>query len=428
MTLKRIVSLSVFFIFMISELYAQESIISKGDLWLYNDHKHVLPTNWYNDKNASPNWKEGPSPLGYGDTEIKTVIGFGDNPKKKDITKYFKKVFIVNDPYKHLIYKLNVQRDDGVVIYLNGKEIMRNNMPNGTITDSTRANDLIFNSYNENLKHSKLISPDDLVSGTNIISASVHQAREDSSDCIFNLELEGSSNHEIIPLLLKEQTIKNLTLDLKLRELNYAQEVAKKDSQIELIEGSRNNMQLFLTIIGFIFLTTLAFLLYKWREFTSKEKSLLKSITDLKEINEDKNREMMNISLSSLNDKQYLKGIKKSLEESLESTDKNNLVYAAKSVINNINYNSSSSEDWENLRKHFNAVHSGYIDKLKKLHPSLTDVEIRHCIFIRLHMQTKEIANTLHIDPKSVQVSRYRLKKKMNLGEEINLKEYLLSL
>lgn len=427
MSLKRILFLCFFSLFIICDLFAQENIISKGDDWLYYDQKPLLPFNWYSDNSISQNWKEGVSPLGYGDRKVKTIINFGDDPKKKDITKYFKKTFQIKDPYKYLIYKLNVQRDDGIVVYLNGKEVMRNNMPEGKITASTRANDLIFNSYNESLLHSKLLSPDDFVSGLNTISASVHQAREISSDCIFSLELEGSNEPEMIPLLLKEQTIKNLTLDLKLRELNHSQEIAEKDSRLKFIERSRNNTRLYLIAVTFIFFITFAFLLYKWREFISKEKFLLKNITELKKINEDRNREMMNISLSSLNDKQYLKGIKRNLEESLESSDKNKLVYAAKSIINNIKYASSSSEDWENLRKHFNAVHSGYMDKLKKLHPTLTDVEIRHCIFIRLHMQTKEIASTLHIDPKSVQVSRYRLKKKMNLDENTDLKEYLLS-
>ena len=95
-------------------------------------------------------------------------------------------------------------------------------------------------------------------------------------------------------------------------------------------------------------------------------------------------------------------------------------------IAKQIDYNIGHEDDWENLKKHFNAIHTGYFDQLIKLHPSLTEVELRHCIFIKLHMQTKEIAKILNIDPKSVQVSRYRIKKKMKLPEQVDLRDYLM--
>lgn len=82
----------------------------------------------------------------------------------------------------------------------------------------------------------------------------------------------------------------------------------------------------------------------------------------------------------------------------------------------------------ENLKKHFNEVNSGFVDRLISKYPLLTDIELRHCIFIKLHMQTKEIANILHIDPRSVQAARYRIKKKMDLDEGIDLRDYLLNI
>jgi len=82
-------------------------------------------------------------------------------------------------------------------------------------------------------------------------------------------------------------------------------------------------------------------------------------------------------------------------------------------------------DDWINLKKHFNVIHTDFFDKLNKLHPLLSESEIRHCVFMKLHMHTKEIARLMNIDPKSVQTSRYRLKKKMNLDDNIDLKDYL---
>ncbi len=65
---------------------------------------------------------------------------------------------------------------------------MRNNMPEGDIDYNTKASSLIFSSEKEVIFHSIILSPDDFVEGVNCISASVHQARAISSDCLFNLE------------------------------------------------------------------------------------------------------------------------------------------------------------------------------------------------------------------------------------------------
>ncbi|PIA81214.1 hypothetical protein BFR04_14835 [Gaetbulibacter sp. 4G1] len=425
-SLLKTLTILLFTFFVFHNGYGQVKIIKTGDEWEFNDDGIEPPKDWIKQKNIINNWKTGASPLGYGSSLIKTTVSYGSDSENKHITKYFKKTFIVDDPYAYLIYKLNVQRDDGIVIYLNGHEVMRDNMPDGEITNETTAVDLIFTDATEKITHTKLLSPDLLNQGLNTICASVHQARKISSDCIFNLEIIGDNSAESIPLLLKEQAIKNLSLDIKLKEVNHKQELEKKELRIEFIEHSKNNYKISLFIIcGILLLCILAFL-YVFRNFIKKEKIYTENILDLKEANKNKDREMMNFSLSSLNNKQYLKELKRELEFNIKN--KTSLEQKGiKRIVNQIDYNLDHDEDWENLKKHFNAVHSGFFDKLIKLHPSLSEVELRHCIFIKLHMQTKEIANLLHIDPRSVQASRYRLKKKMNLNENTDLKEYLLS-
>ncbi|WP_430811017.1 MULTISPECIES: helix-turn-helix transcriptional regulator [unclassified Carboxylicivirga] len=72
-------------------------------------------------------------------------------------------------------------------------------------------------------------------------------------------------------------------------------------------------------------------------------------------------------------------------------------------------------------------VHAGYLEKLKYLHPNLSDIELKHCIFIKLHMEAKEVASLLNVEPRSVATSKYRIKKKLQLTEAHDLKDYLLS-
>ncbi len=408
-------------------VYCQEMIVKEGDDWQYYDDEAAPPKEWKKLSALSGNWKIGASPLGYGDDRINTVISFGDDPRNKHITKYFKKTFRIENPYKHLIYKLNVQRDDGIVIYLNGHEILRNNMPEGEINNTTKASSLIISDFNEEFFHTKLLSPDELITGVNTISASVHQTRSSSSDCLFNLELIGVDNAEMLPILLKELTIKNLNLNIEVKEINHKLELEKKDLRFEFLEQSYKNVKTTIYIISALFFISTFFLYYVWKTSINKERKFSEKILELKELGYSKDREMMNISLNSLYNQQYLKEIKRELEGNFKG-DEQSIKTAVKKIISQIEYNLNHDDDWENLKKHFNAVHSGFCNKLVKIHPSLSDVELRHCIFIKLHMHTKEIATILHIDPRSVQTSRYRIKKKMNINEGTELRDYLLKL
>mgnify|MGYP000206345182 CR=1 FL=1 len=424
--LKIIFNLSLF-IFVSLNTFSQKKIISTGDNWQYYDDEKTPTAGWEKSDEFTKNWKLGVSPLGYGDSKVKTKIGFGDDPKAKHITKYFKIKFRLDDPYQNLAYSLNLLRDDGAVVYLNGREIMRSNMPIGKITNSTLANSLVVTSEAENNFHKKLLLPDDLISGINTISVSVHKARKTSVDCIFDLEIIAENNPDLLPSLIKERSIKNLTFESKLREINYAQKAENKELQFQLLLQSKNNIKLLFFIASFLFLITLISLYYIWKLLSKKIHKLKLKTAELKTSNQNKHKEMMSFSIKSLNNQQYLKGLKKELELNLED----NLASSRKGIkkiINQIEFNLEVNEDFENLKKHFNAVHLGYYDKIIALHPSLSEVELRHCIFIKLFMQTKEIANILHIDPKSVQASRYRIKKKMKLDENTDLRDYLLSI
>lgn len=416
----KILIISIFFVSICNYVSGQTKIISTGDEWQYYDAKAEPPKGWERHTDLTNDWKKGISPLGYGSSIVVTNISFGDDPEYKHITKYFKKTFLINDPYAYLIYKLSVQRDDGIVVYLNGNEVIRDNMPEGIVTNSTTANSLIFTSLKEKIMHTFLLSPEYFIDGVNTISASVHQAQRISSDCIFNLELVGDNDSKMIPLLLREQTIKNLNIGIKLKDVNHKIEIEKKDLQYQQLEQSKNTYKTLFLVVTILLLLNIISLLYLWIIFTNKEKRL-------KEINQNKDREMMNISLNIFNSQQFLKELKRDIENYVKD-DVSTIKKELKRTITRIDYSLGHENDWERLKKHFSSVHTGYVDKLVKLHPSLTDVELRHCIFIKLHMQTKEIANILHIDPRSVQASRYRLKKKMNLDENRDLREYLKSL
>jgi PAS domain S-box-containing protein len=83
--------------------------------------------------------------------------------------------------------------------------------------------------------------------------------------------------------------------------------------------------------------------------------------------------------------------------------------------------------DWKMLIANFEEVHPGFFSRLKKTHPQLSPGDIKHCACIKMNFDTKEIARFFNIKAPSVQIARVRLKKKMELSDETDLRTYILN-
>jgi len=167
------------------------TLISTGAIWRYRDTGENLQSAWtaipYNDSG----WSNGPAQLGYGDGDERTVVSFGPNSSAKYITTYFRNSFVVDDPAAFSSLNLRLLRDDGAVVYLNGSEIYRNNMPGGPIDYLTTASGSV---PDETTFYSSPVNPGYLVPGTNVIAVEMHQAGGTSSDLSFDFELTGVQN------------------------------------------------------------------------------------------------------------------------------------------------------------------------------------------------------------------------------------------
>ncbi len=107
------------------------------------------------------------------------------------ITYYFRKSFTVADPAQYAGLTLNLRRDDGAVVYLNGTEIARSNMPTTTVTYATRAS--TTTSGTDQTKFFTFTVPTNLlVAGNNVLAVEVHQVTANSNDLVFDLSLEGT--------------------------------------------------------------------------------------------------------------------------------------------------------------------------------------------------------------------------------------------
>jgi len=87
---------------------------------------------------------------------------------------------------------------------------------------------------------------------------------------------------------------------------------------------------------------------------------------------------------------------------------------------------SKSEQDWELFKTQINELHSDFFSRLKRDFHCLTQHDIRHCAYIKLNFDTKEIARFFNVKPETIQMARVRMKKKMKLSEATDLKDFIL--
>jgi hypothetical protein len=168
-----------------------QTYIAAGSTWQYWDNVTPVATGWHTTSFDDSAWPSGPARFGWGlDGEVTPLT-------QGRITHYFRRWFVVNLP--GLITELNfgLVRDDGAVVYLNGVEVFRSNMPNGPVNASTLAS-TTANTPDETTYFSYKLNTAglDLTAGSNLISVELHQASATSSDAGFDLELFGTGTSE----------------------------------------------------------------------------------------------------------------------------------------------------------------------------------------------------------------------------------------
>lgn len=132
-----------------------------------------------------------------------------------------------------------------------------------------------------------------------------------------------------------------------------------------------------------------------------------------------KNKELAVSTMSLIKKNEFLTNIKDQLKESESSK--------VKSVIKTIDKDINEEYNWNLFRDAFNNADKEFFKKIKSRHPDLTSNDLKLCAYLRLNLSSKEIAPLLNISVKSVEIKRYRLRKKMLLNRDVNLVEYILA-
>lgn len=171
---------------------ATDTFVPFGSLWRFLDDGSDQGTAWVAPAFEDSLWNSGPAELGYGDNDEATVVSFGGVNNNKHITTYFRHSFNVLNPSIYTVLRIGVFRDDGIVVYLNGNEVFRNNMGSGPVffdTFAQNAND------DGNALIEGTVNPSNLLPGNNVLAVEIHQDSRGSSDISFDLNLVGSTDN-----------------------------------------------------------------------------------------------------------------------------------------------------------------------------------------------------------------------------------------
>ena len=169
--------------------YVGETIHPAGSSYSYIDTGESLDgESWMAVDYDDSSWPVGTAPLGYGDDHFETELDFGPDDDDKHITMYFRGVFNASgyDFETAENVGLDLMCDDGCVVYLNGEEVIRTNMPEGGITSDTVA---ITDVDDESAYKSYTIDKSLVLDGDNTLAIEAHQWDSDSSDSGFDISV-----------------------------------------------------------------------------------------------------------------------------------------------------------------------------------------------------------------------------------------------
>ncbi|GAB2763228.1 hypothetical protein GCM10010465_05350 [Actinomadura fibrosa] len=134
----------------------------------------------------------------------------------------------------------------------------------------------------------------------------------------------------------------------------------------------------------------------------------------------EKNGQLAASTMSLIKKNEFLSNLKEELKGA-ESPK-------VKGVIKTIDNELREEDNWKMFKEAFKNADKEFFDKIKARHPELTSNDLRLCAYLRLNLSSKEIAPLINISVKSVEIKRYRLRKKMNLPREVNLTDYIIEL
>jgi DNA-binding CsgD family transcriptional regulator len=141
-----------------------------------------------------------------------------------------------------------------------------------------------------------------------------------------------------------------------------------------------------------------------------------------------KNSELASSAMHLVKKGELLSKSKSELTQVIKGLDNPQAITELKKMVKTLSEDDNMDKEWENFAKHFDKVHSDFLIELKERHSAITPNELKLCAYLRMNLSTKESAQLMNISVRGVEISRYRLRKKLGISSETNLFDYLINL
>lgn len=222
------------------------------------------------------------------------------------------------------------------------------------------------------------------------------------------------------------------------------QDILKKNKEIL----KKNKLVFFIVMLFLVISIITVFMLYRLTKRLKfnifKRKELTKKLKDsIKKINEnnlklsEQNNEistLLNVNQNTLFSKALristyndtIQNLTKKIDTLLNTNEeiKHSDLFQIEKTLNSL---IDEKDIWEDFKIQFENVRKGFFENLKDRTPKLTVNDLKHCAYVATKLSTKEVSNLINASPRSVETSRYRIKKKIGLSKEQSLYDYLNS-
>lgn len=139
-----------------------------------------------------------------------------------------------------------------------------------------------------------------------------------------------------------------------------------------------------------------------------------------------KNKELATLTMQMVDRGKLLLNIKDELMILIKKLNIPDASYQFRSVFKLMSDTEKNDDDWDNFSMYFDQVHNNFLTTMKAKFPGLSSTDLKLCAYLRLNLSSKEIAQLLNISLKGVEISRYRVRKKLQLATETNLYDFLI--
>lgn len=218
--------------------------------------------------------------------------------------------------------------------------------------------------------------------------------------------------------------------DAKENELEISKLRAEQKSKE--LQTIKQKVWFAIAVFLLILILTILFFTVKKRRFERKvlEQNLIKKENLNKKLEQEvsiKKKKLSSYALQLIDKNKKLDNIKQSIVEVKNSLKDDELAHRLSKLEKELEKTKNSEQRWEEFKLYFEEVHVDFYSRIQSKHPSLTNKELRLAALLRLNLSTKEIANLLNLPTKTIEMARYRLRKKLELESNENLINYIIS-